>query len=154
MDNFEILEQFLEINKDQNKTEAILVEAISEADMASATYERSIYSMFVSYKMYKEGLLSEKELLIKLRDFILLTRRIKVNKELLQVVEKNGLQYDLYVEDEVYINAVLNVPSWFKEVDFVKNTYHLLEGQEEDKYALGDSFLDRMTPKYDAYKSF
>jgi superfamily II DNA/RNA helicase len=105
------------------------------------------------YEQYKEQKISAIELMVFLRDFILILGKLQVNEEIVTLVQEKGHSIGLFTEQNNHINVRLNLPSWFTEESYVKDVYGGFDSPTySSKSSPGDLVLQRHT-RFKLYRS-
>lgn len=156
MRSIEALEKYLSGEVGRKSTRLFFESLEIGDDLRQHVKNHVCYSFFLRYTMYREGLVSERELVLKLRELILYVGRIRCGEALKRIVLEYGTEYGLFCQEETYVNATLKLPNWFyRDESFVKNIYSLSKNSVDgQKYKIGDSLLAYATERYPFYKSF
>lgn len=154
MDSSLILNQYLSGAISCKLAYSSLEEHANKNIYPQAARARCCMSFIERCKQYDASTITKEELLLSLRDLILFTGKVQIPEQIARVVEKYGNQYDLILEADRWVTAVMRLPDWLKDHSFVEQVYALKsDDYSGDEPSVADEVLKSKTI-YRQYKSF
>lgn len=154
MNSNTILKQYLTGAMSYELAYSTLEEHSNKNIYPQAASARCCMSFIERCKQYETAVITKEELLINLRDLILFTGKVQVTEQIARIVEKVGNQYDLILEADCWVTAILRLPDWLKGHSFVEQVYSLkCDEFDSNEASVADEVLKSKTT-YQKYKSF
>jgi len=154
MDSILILNQYLSGAITDKKAFSSLEENANKNIYPQAARSRCCMTFIERHKQYEATTITKEELLLSLRDLILFIGKVQMPEHVARIVEKSGTQYDLILESDRWVTAVMRFPIWFKDDSFVEQVYDLKRGDSDsDEISVADEVL-KLKTVYQQYKSF
>lgn len=119
-------------------------------------YEKAVIctTYFLRYHQYNLGKISEKDLLMFIRDFVLYIGKIHFPRLIQDAVRKAGDCFGLFVTDNGEINVKEIIPDGLKEhKSYIEEVYSLLENRNQlNRSSFGDNYIFKYT-HFSQYRS-
>jgi len=132
----------------------LLNKIVSSALYPDAEKARCCMRFIERYIQYCAAQISGNELLLSLRDLVLFTGRLQIPVRVSELVLSHGKEYDLIRESGDWVTCMLQLPTWFKDKEFVRQVYSFESDSElKSKTSVADDLL-RTKTIYCEYKSF
>jgi ATP-dependent DNA helicase RecQ len=154
MDSSVILKQYLSGALSNELAYSTLEENVNKNIYPESAKARCCLSFIERYKQYEASGVTQEELLLCLRDLILFTGKVQVTEQISRLVGIRGKHFDLILEADNWVTAVMRLPGWLQDHSFVEEVYAFkCDNVITDENSVADEIL-KLKTVYRQYKSF
>lgn len=159
MNSNEIIKQYLADSLTRTmaieQLNALSTKSATLLERQEATKARYATSFLVRFRQYKVNEASAHDLCLNLRNLILFIGRLRVSKQLYDLISQKGRGYGLVCESGMIVSCISQDPDWLVQTVFVQDVYQLNPGEnwQPEEPSVGDMILSQKT-RFNAYKSF